>query len=710
MKKYILTLCLTFFSVCFTVAHAQREIEAPDNGDEYIDDGYPGDDLDEDPIKVGDLPKAKTKCNRSRCEGHENISFSFNNTPHALRMEALVNSIERKGLSDWLFIQESIIKKELDGRNRHVSSTYEFARNEYFANFEKDIANRNIPILSSGRNRVINDAKHKRTPFYKNIKLLRARFQEIKQGNINRSLYATKTYNNRPMSYYKTESSINSILNSELNKFYANEVKINEDLLIRDQLGEMLKSIRAVNSLGVTDNILKVLKNKQIGYYNDFNRWHQISLMQRYLSGVKKGNNSGNIWPKEFGTNDYLLAYAKAHRKKDINIFHKDYWKVILKRDYRNNPLKSIDAINKYIRLREAELARLLNSTPINVNSAVDFLVSELSIINASGLKWLNNNPEKAIEMQSLLNLTRIDPNPNVFNSTKRNLTVRILENGTVEEMITKLKLDSYRSILYNYEEEAYKLRVFAYQNSPGGIIKGEALAFIKEALEAIKNRGEVNIEDRIFNFLEGKALCVYNKLKNLNLFKSTINQFEQGNDYNLHLIEDYTKCRVTDEACTNASDFKNGNITIYFRGTGNNNLEFASTILHEGIHAEIFRYVDRYKKGLDPIKKKELLDYYFDYKSQNDPTIATSEAQHQYMADRFVKPIARAIRKLDNNKYPLKFYMGYGWDGLRSYGYDNYRNDNGQYITLDKSTSSEYYRNQKIVNDNSEFNNKECQ
>jgi len=27
----------------------------------------------------------------------------------------------------------------------------------------------------------------------------------------------------------------------------------------------------------------------------------------------------------------------------------------------------------------------------------------------------------------------------------------------------------------------------------------------------------------------------------------------------------------------------------------------FAATLLHEGIHAEIYKYVDEHKKGIDP-------------------------------------------------------------------------------------------------------------
>lgn len=78
-------------------------------------------------------------------------------------------------------------------------------------------------------------------------------------------------------------------------------------------------------------------------------------------------------------------------------------------------------------------------------------------------------------------------------------------------------------------------------------------------------------------------------------------------------------------------------------------------------------------------------------------------------MADNYVKPIAKAIRQLDGYKYPLNYYMGYGWDGLIKYGWDGYW-DNGNWVNLDKSTSSDYYIKQKIVNDNTDFKDDDCE
>lgn len=214
--------------------------------------------------------------------------------------------------------------------------------------------------------------------------------------------------------------------------------------------------------------------------------------------------------------------------------------------------------------------------------------------------------------------------------------------------------------------------------------------------------------DDHIINELTGEEKCMYEKLKDLSLFKSTIKKFEDSDTYDLTLKKG--NCSNTDLACTDGSDIANGNVSITFETPVNGlPLEFAAIILHEGIHAELFKYVNEYTQGLDPNQRENLLYHYFEAKKDIDPKYMDALAQHQHMADKYVKPIAEAIRALDKNNYPLEYYMGYGWDGLRRYGYDGYW-DNEVYINLDKSTSTQYYQNQEIVNNNTQILSNDCE
>jgi hypothetical protein len=210
----------------------------------------------------------------------------------------------------------------------------------------------------------------------------------------------------------------------------------------------------------------------------------------------------------------------------------------------------------------------------------------------------------------------------------------------------------------------------------------------------------------QITNNLTGKAKCIYEKLKTLALFKSTIQKFEGNSNYNLTI--ESGDCANTDEGCTDGSGIENGNIKITMETSTSNPLGFASTLLHEGIHAELFKYVYEFNNGIDPHDRKNLLYHYFQQKKIQKPGLVNSVAQHQHMADKFVKPIAEAIRALDDNNYPLEYYMGFGWDGLRAYGYDGYFN-NGSWVSLNKDQSTDYYKKQKIVNDNTKLKDNEC-
>ena len=218
--------------------------------------------------------------------------------------------------------------------------------------------------------------------------------------------------------------------------------------------------------------------------------------------------------------------------------------------------------------------------------------------------------------------------------------------------------------------------------------------------------------EDQIFNELTGKDLCVFNELTKLGLFKSTIGKFSKGN-YDLTL-KSWTKdaCNnPSDDGCTDAKDLINGNITIYIQNPRQGTLDLATTILHEGIHAEIYKYVDEHKKGIDLNNRENLLEYYFGYKVDSGGNrFATSNAQHQHMADAYITPMAEALRQLDNYKYPVRDYLSLAWNGLRSYGIKDPSGvegyfENGKWTTLDSDKS---YEGMIKILKNTKFN-KDC-
>jgi len=211
---------------------------------------------------------------------------------------------------------------------------------------------------------------------------------------------------------------------------------------------------------------------------------------------------------------------------------------------------------------------------------------------------------------------------------------------------------------------------------------------------------------DQIFNNLEGKDLCVFNEVISTFLGQATIQKFKNNTDYNLKI--QYGNCENGGDGCTDGKDILNGNITIIINTTvGTYPLEFASVLLHEGVHAELYKYVDEHIKGIDPNNRQNLMYYYFKFKNEEYPynSYQTSIAQHQHMADTYIVPIAEAIRELDAKKYPLNYYMAFGWEGLQYYGYDQYLNSDGQLVYFNKLEFLKLMELKGIVNKNSSFN-----
>ncbi|RAJ22989.1 hypothetical protein LX77_02148 [Gelidibacter algens] len=184
-------------------------------------------------------------------------------------------------------------------------------------------------------------------------------------------------------------------------------------------------------------------------------------------------------------------------------------------------------------------------------------------------------------------------------------------------------------------------------------------------------NDGGGDIDDfKVVNELTGKALCVYEKLKNSNsnLFKETIGKFIDDPKYDLILKNG--NCSSGASACTNSQSIgSTGEVIITIDQLSGSILEDAALILHEGIHAEIARYVHRFQVGEDPNNRARLFQLYKFYKEAEVPE---KHLDHPYMTLNYINPIASALRTLDGNRYPIDYYKSFAWDGLRKWDVSN--------------------------------------
>ena len=208
---------------------------------------------------------------------------------------------------------------------------------------------------------------------------------------------------------------------------------------------------------------------------------------------------------------------------------------------------------------------------------------------------------------------------------------------------------------------------------------------FIEKAIEALDNDGiddgEVDWRNIVIlddSFVDNeKAKCVYDKLKidNSLLFRDTVGAFIDDPEFNLTFK--VGNCNNTDDACTNAEN--PNDIIIIIEDTNQSGLGVAALILHEAVHAEIHRFVAQFESGVDINDRPRLFQLYAFYKGwaenhEDEDYNWTQDAHHQYMVENYVNKIASVVRRLDKNNYPLSHYIGYGWDGLTSYGYTSSR------------------------------------
>lgn len=234
--------------------------------------------------------------------------------------------------------------------------------------------------------------------------------------------------------------------------------------------------------------------------------------------------------------------------------------------------------------------------------------------------------------------------------------------------------------------------------NTPGGDEGGTNNSDVTETLPLTpcKNADETDIngncfdEDKIDDSrLTGLAKCIYNKLtkSNSNLFKATIGKFIDDPEYNLTLT--IGECTTSDDACTNTDNLATtGEIIIKIEDNSTNPLQMAQYILHEAIHAELYRFVSRYESGVDPNNRPRLFQL-FKYYSE---LYNIGDIQHIYMTERYINPISSALRKLDGSKYPLDYYKAFAWDGLRVW-------DAGNLLIEDMDSKYEDYRKTVIEN-----------
>lgn len=215
-----------------------------------------------------------------------------------------------------------------------------------------------------------------------------------------------------------------------------------------------------------------------------------------------------------------------------------------------------------------------------------------------------------------------------------------------------------------------------------------ETMTVANEIIGECQNDGEFDDEEilKAVNFKGTKADCVYKKLKNSsNGFKAMIKKFEESFPVaHLKFETDPTMSSNSKKAYTNPPE--NYIIDIVINGNAikdasyqkRPNLLVAKTIIHEVIHAEMFRKllslaqvngeidVPNIQNMLQQGDYPGMLDYYVRHGNS-----INSNWQHAQMAAHYRTTIARALQEFDtgmpvpDNVVPQQIYLDLSWEGL---------------------------------------------
>ncbi len=188
----------------------------------------------------------------------------------------------------------------------------------------------------------------------------------------------------------------------------------------------------------------------------------------------------------------------------------------------------------------------------------------------------------------------------------------------------------------------------------------------------AIDNMGECSLdgfyqalgdhEDYIIqteSFAENQKIsCIWNLLagNNNDFLCTTLDGFFSGSKYDLYLYVGNSpgRCAIT------RNNYPHGEISITFDQDCIDNktiIELVKTILHESIHAELYRIVKEIGgyENLQPDNYPEIWEAYRNSQGW----------QHEYMADWYLEKLAKSLALFDDNVFSMDHYIALAWQGL---------------------------------------------
>lgn len=452
MKKiYLYTVTVILLVLLYTPSYAQINREL---GEFMI--------LRDDPILLDDF-ELYSETNCCGVETLDDISFGYNIST-ALYSHNLIKAAREKALNDWFNKQNNLIKGEIEKQLNQNFSNYSDAQTAFYKNLENTNIRNNISIPIDKYIQKVDLRIDSKNISVRNLKLLALRENEIKSGIISNSNYGYLKFNDTPLNQITSLSQLELLRKSEIEVFGNRHWPYVQDNNILIKLGEIPYN---------NQDILNRLKDLQINYYNSFDRWERLDLMQLYLNHVKVSYvlAYNPISPIDYGTPNYLENYAIGFASPYKSPFHPDACPPI--RMYiggrigwveKPNDVCNTAAIISRQEIIDEELASMSNDAFLASNAIIRDLNYD---INSSGAKWLSSHLSESININNYLISNKVANNipTNVVNFTKE--TINILNSNLSD--LDKFKQfevvhENYDpTLLSNLPKEEYEARIKHY-------------------------------------------------------------------------------------------------------------------------------------------------------------------------------------------------------------------------------------------------------
>ncbi len=435
----------------------------------------------------------------------EDFSFTWGNNSFtvAIHNRAVLHEAQINAQRDrWYRRQLDLIKKHLEEKYNRSYTSYDEAKNDVFLRTERDHIYRNSRAPRSKYYRLINDGEKKVTYNIGNLKAFEIRRAEIQSGNIHNSEIPFMYINGTSLADITSVSVLNNYTatHTDYLKFLISEKHVNTTI------------VRKIEALPGDVNFESYVLNLKNDYYNGFNDWDRLNLMQFFLNyeHIKKYLSPPYILPTQFSsfygidkaTPTNIEDYARRNRGGGQHLLANKC------RIYVPGPQPTYMDIPTCLEAQRNYIDKLLNST----NSLDALAEKAIQGLGTRNVNFLNARPDlkqKVIDYFKANNFSRFSHNGinwllNRFQDTNTlPLDANLLKSATTPLFQDATNPD--RALQISFNQQAITEGITNFGNVLAELLKDNVnVAFEGSVIRAFFEANGIYLSNQVINSLLG--------------------------------------------------------------------------------------------------------------------------------------------------------------------------------------------------------------